>query len=60
MQVEAPLKILRRREKVICLHMADMHGIKLALCMPMILMEEGRKSSVQSQRELKIVMNKVV
>ncbi|KAK4708672.1 hypothetical protein R3W88_029597 [Solanum pinnatisectum] len=51
-QVDASLKILRKRKKAIGWQMADIHGISPALCMHMIFTEEGHKSSVQPQCRL--------
>ncbi|XP_049360412.1 uncharacterized protein LOC125825111 [Solanum verrucosum] len=58
--VEASLKILRKRKKAIGWQMADIHGINPAFCMHMIFMEEGHKSSVQPQHRLNPMMKDMV
>ncbi|XP_049371097.1 uncharacterized protein LOC125836054 [Solanum verrucosum] len=60
LQVEASLKILRKRKRVIGWQMADINGINPTLCMHMIFMKEGHKSIVQPQRKLNPMMKDVV
>ncbi|XP_049372496.1 uncharacterized protein LOC125837407 [Solanum verrucosum] len=59
-QVDAALRILKRRKKAIGWQMADIHGISLALCIHRIYMEEDHKSSAQHQRRLNPLMKEVV
>ncbi|XP_069144425.1 uncharacterized protein [Solanum lycopersicum] len=60
MQVEASLKILRKRKKAISWQMVDIHSIIPALCTHRIFMEEGHKSIFQPQCRLNPVMKDVV
>ncbi|XP_049344024.1 uncharacterized protein LOC125808353 [Solanum verrucosum] len=60
LQVEAALRILKRRKKSIGWHMADIHGISPALCMHRIYMEDDHTPSAQHQRRLNPLMKEVV
>ncbi|XP_049381305.1 uncharacterized protein LOC125845836 [Solanum stenotomum] len=59
-QVDAALRILKRRKKVIGWKMTDIHGISPALCMNKIYMEEDHKPSAQHQRRLNPLMKELV
>lgn len=48
-QVEAFLKVMKKRKKALDPHMADKHGINPDLCIQKIFMEEGNKLSLQPQ-----------
>ncbi|XP_049397282.1 uncharacterized protein LOC125861416 [Solanum stenotomum] len=50
LQVDAALRILKRRRKAIGWQMDDIHGISLALCMHKIYIEEDHKPKAQHQR----------
>ena len=60
LQVDAALRILKRRKKAIGWQMADIHEISPALCMHKIYMEEDHKPSAQHQRRLNPLMKEVV
>ncbi|KAH0759853.1 hypothetical protein KY290_023346 [Solanum tuberosum] len=60
LQVDATLRILKRRKKVIGWKIADIHVISLTLCMHRIYMEDDHKPSVQHQRRLNPLMKEVV
>ncbi|XP_049344141.1 uncharacterized protein LOC125808482 [Solanum verrucosum] len=60
LQVDAALRILKRRRKAIGWQMANIHGISVALCMHKIYMEEDHKPKTQHQRQLNLVMKEVV
>ena len=60
MQVDAALRILKRRKKANGCKMADIHGIILGLCMHKIYMEEYNKPSAQHKCRLNPLMREVV
>ncbi|KAL5560425.1 hypothetical protein UlMin_036636 [Ulmus minor] len=59
-QEEQLLKVLRKFKKAIGWTLADIKGISPSFCMHKILLEDGRKNSIEAQRRLNPVMKEVV
>ncbi|KAK4712875.1 hypothetical protein R3W88_018782 [Solanum pinnatisectum] len=59
LQVDAALRILKRRRKAIEWQMAYIRGISSALCMHIIYMEEDHKPKAQHQRRLNPMIKKM-
>ena len=59
-QEEKLLRVLRDHEVAIGWSLADLKGIRPAMCMHRILLEDGYKPSVEAQRRLNPTMNEVV
>ena len=57
---EKLLRVLRDHKDAIGSSLADLKGIRPSMCMYRILLEDGHKSSVESQRRLNPTMKEVV
>ena len=60
MEEEKLLKILKEHKEAIGWSLADIKGIRLAMCMHRILLEEDSKPTVDAQRRLNPSMKEVV